>query len=72
MACIEPDGSLTVAGAAMVKELAKGPLSPPDIASALGEPVFKVRGNLRELSQAGIVEEKDGLFHVTDEGKAKL
>ncbi len=72
MACIDPDGTLTITAKFLLKELDKGPLPPEDIAKALGEPIFKVRGNLRELKEADLILEKDGLFHITELGKEKI
>jgi len=72
MACIDPDGTLTITGKFLLKELDKEPLPPQEIAKAIGEPVFKVRGSLRELKEADLIEEKDGLFHITELGKEKI
>lgn len=72
MACIDPDGTLTITAKFLLRELNKQPLPPEDIARALGEPLFKVRGNLRELREAGIIEEEGGRFHLTEVGKGKL
>jgi predicted transcriptional regulator len=72
MACIDPDGTLTITGRFLLKELAKQPLRPEDIAKALGEPLFKIRGNLREIMEAGLIEEEDGLFRLTEAGREKL
>jgi predicted transcriptional regulator len=72
MACIDPDGTLTITAKFLLKELDKGPLPPEDIARALGEPIFRVRGNLRELKEADLILEEDGLFHITELGKEKI
>lgn len=72
MACIDPDGTLTITGKFLLKELDKEPLPPQEIAKAIGEPVFKVRGSLRELKEADLIVEKDGLFHITELGKEKI
>ncbi len=72
MACMDADGTLTLTGKFLLKELNKQPLPPQEIAKAIGEPVFKVRGSLRELAGAGLIEEDDGLFQITDEGRGKL
>ncbi len=72
MACIDPDGYLTVTAQFLLKTLAKQPLPPEGIAKQMGEPLFKTRGNLREMSEAGLIEEKDGEFFLTDEGRGKL
>jgi predicted transcriptional regulator len=72
MACIDPDGTLTVTATFLLKALAKRPMPPQEIAKAIGEPVFRVRGNLRELSEAGLIEERDGNFLLTDAGRERI
>jgi hypothetical protein len=72
MACIDPDGTVTITAKFMLKELNKGALPPQDIARALGEPLFKVRGSLREMKEADLIREEDGLFYITDVGREKL
>ncbi|MFC1791529.1 hypothetical protein ACFL0I_03585 [Gemmatimonadota bacterium] len=72
MACIDPDGILTITATFVLKNLAEQPLPPEDIARRLGEPLFKVRGNLREMSEAGLIQEQDGVYLLTEEGKGKL
>ena len=72
MACISDDGTLTLTASFLLKNLAQQPLPPEEIAKRLGEPIFKVRGNLRELSGAGYIQEKDGVYTLTDEGLALL
>jgi len=72
MACIDPDGTLTITAKFLLKELNKQRLPPEDIAKALGEPLFKIRGNLREMREAGLIDEEDGQFYLTEAGKGKL
>jgi hypothetical protein len=72
MACIDSTGTLTITAKFLIKELGKNPLPPPEIAKALGEPVFRVRGNLRELAEAGFIREEDGVYHLTDQGREHL
>lgn len=73
MACIDPDGTVTITAKFVLKELNKGPLQPQDVARALGEPLFKVRGSLREMKEADLIlEQEDGSFSITDVGRAKL
>jgi len=72
MACIDPDGTLTITAKFLLKQLNQEPLPPEDIAKALGEPLFKVRGNLREIMGAGLIGEEDGLFHLTELGKERI
>jgi predicted transcriptional regulator len=72
MACIDADGTLTITAKFLLKSLAESPLPPEEIARALGEPLFKVRGNLREMREAGLIDEEGGRFFLTEEGKGKL
>lgn len=72
MACIDPDGTLTITAKFLLKSLAEAPRPPEEIAKALGEPLFKVRGNLREMREAGFIDEAEGRFYLTEEGKGKI
>jgi predicted transcriptional regulator len=72
MACIDPDGTLTITGKFVLKSLVEAPLPPEEIARRLGEPLFKVRGNLREIMAAGLIDVEGGQFFLTEEGKGKL
>jgi hypothetical protein len=72
MACIGEDGALTPTGVLMLKGLRYGPLPPEDIAKQVSEPIFRVRGSLRELAGADLIEERDGLYHLTDAGREKV
>jgi len=72
MACIDAEGTLTPMGFLLLKGLAEQPMPPEDIAKHLGEPVFRVRGSLRELAEADLIEEDGGLYHLTEAGKGKL
>ena len=71
MACLNSDGSLTVIAGAILDALTR--VSEPDaVASATGLPLYRVRGGLRELTQAGIVEATDGGYVVTTRGRQLL
>jgi predicted transcriptional regulator len=72
MACIDPDGTLTITGKFVLKSLVDAPLPPEEIARRLGEPLFKVRGNLREIREAGLIDVEGGLFSLTEAGKEKI
>ena len=72
MACIDSDGTLTPSGYLLLKALTDGPLPPTEIAQHLSEPIFKVRGSLRELASIDFIEENDGVYHLTDLGRSKL
>ena len=72
MACIDADGALTPTGLLMLKGLAEEPQPPEEIARIVSEPLFRVRGSLRELVAADLIVEEGGLFMLTDEGRGRL
>lgn len=72
MACIDATGTVTPMGRLLLKGLAEQPMPPEGVAKHLGEPLFRVRGNLRELAGAELIEEKGGLYYLTEAGKGKL
>ena len=71
MACINPDGKPTESGAKMLRALKSGARSPEEIAKNAGLPLFRVRSGLRELTQAGLVNQKNDKYELTEKG-AKL
>ncbi|GBC96960.1 hypothetical protein HRbin16_02773 [bacterium HR16] len=71
MACISADGTLTESARRMLGVL-QHPASPEEVAQATGLPLFRVRSGLREMAQAGLVEEKEGRYALTEAGRQKL
>ena len=71
MACISPDGKPTESGAKMLRALKSGPGSPEEIAKDAGLPLFRARSGLRELTRAGLANQKNDKYELTDKG-AKL
>jgi predicted transcriptional regulator len=72
MACIDAEGTLTPTGLLMLRGLKDGPLPPEDIAKHVSEPIFRVRGSLRELAGADLIEEKGGAYHLTEVGRERI
>ena len=72
MGCIDPDGTLTVTATLLLENLAVQPLPIMEISMLLKVPLFMVRGSLRELAELGLIQEKDDLYHITEEGRGKL
>lgn len=72
MACIDSTGTLTPTGYLLLKGLAGQPMSPEDVAKHLGEPLYRVRGSLRELAAVDFIQEEAGLFKLTEVGRSKL
>jgi DNA-binding IclR family transcriptional regulator len=68
MACVSPDGKPTESGARMLRTLQGGAKSAEDVASETGLPLFRVRGGLRDLAQAGLAEEQGAGFRISPKG----
>jgi hypothetical protein len=71
MACITPDGTVTVQ-ARKVLNAFLGRATPEDAAAATELPVYRIRSSLRELLAAGlIVAEGDG-YRTTEAGRERI
>jgi predicted methyltransferase len=71
MACIDANGKLTRSGELILLAM----MEPADVETAAkesGQPLFKVRGAVRELSKAGLLTEAEGGFKVTSKGIENL
>jgi predicted transcriptional regulator len=69
MPCVSPDGKPTTSGMAVLKSLKDGASSPEKIANKTGQPLFRVRSGLRELKNAGFVEETEDKYSLSETGK---
>ncbi len=69
MPCVSPDGKPTSSGTALLKSLKNGALSPDEVASKTGQPLFRVRSGLRELKNAGFVEEVEDKYRLSKTGE---
>ena len=69
MACISPDGKPTESGIKMLRALKSGLGSPEEIAKDAGLPLFRVRSGLREMTQAGLANQKDDRYEITEKGE---
>jgi predicted transcriptional regulator len=69
MPCISPDGKPTSTGVALLKSLKDGALSPEEVTSKTGQPLFRVRSGLRELKSAGFIEEIEDKWRLSEAGK---
>ncbi len=68
MACISPDGKPTESGTKMLRAIKSGLGSAEEIASSAGLPLFRVRSGLRELTQAGLANQKDDKYELSPRG----
>ena len=71
MACVSPDGKPTESGTKMLRALQVGLGAPEEIAKETGLPLFRVRSGLRELTQAGLADQKEDRYKLSEKG-AKL
>jgi predicted transcriptional regulator len=68
MACVSPDGKPTESGTKMLRALQTGLKSPEEVAQKTGLPLFRVRSGLREITQAGLAEEKEDRYGLSEKG----
>jgi predicted transcriptional regulator len=57
---------------ALLKSLKNETLSPEDIANKTGQPLFRVRSGLRELKNAGFVEEAEDKYRLSKTGETAI
>jgi len=70
MPCVSPDGKPTSSGMALLKSLKDAALSPEEVAGKTGLPLFRVRSGLRELKNAGLVEEAENKYKLSKTAEA--
>jgi len=71
MACVNPDGSLSESATKLLAALAV-PMTPEEISKAIGQPLFRVRSSLREMSEAGLVAASGEKYSATEAGKSRV
>ena len=71
MACVNPDGSVTESAKALLRVL-DNPLTPEVISQKLGQPLFKVRSSVREMTGAELIKDEGGRYIITEKGKEKI
>jgi predicted transcriptional regulator len=52
----------------MLRALQAGSKSPEEVALETGLPLFKVRSGLRDIAQAGLAEQKEDRYRLTEKG----
>jgi predicted transcriptional regulator len=55
-----------------LKALKDGALTPEEVSAKTGQPLFRVRSGLRELKNAGFVEETDGKYALSKNGETTI
>ncbi len=71
MPCIDSSGNLSESGRRILAALAR-PITLEDAAQQTGLPLYRVRSGTREMTRAGLVEEKAGAFMATAAGQELL
>jgi predicted transcriptional regulator len=72
MPCVSPEGKPTSSGMTTLKALKDSALTPEEVAAKTGQPIFRVRSGLRELKNAGFVEETDGKYTLSKNGATTI
>lgn len=72
MACVNADGTLTKSAQAVLEAL-REPATPAEVAAKTGFPLFRIRSSLRELKEAGLLDEMlDGRYRLTAVGLGRI
>jgi predicted Rossmann fold nucleotide-binding protein DprA/Smf involved in DNA uptake len=72
MPCTTPDGKPTTTGVATLRSLKNGALSPEEVATKTGQPLFRVRSGLMELKNSGFVEETEEMYRLSKTGETAI
>ena len=71
MPCVKPDGTLELMAQAIVRALST-PRTAERVCEHLRLPLYRVRSTMRELLEAGLVAETDGVYGLTDSGRSRV
>ena len=69
MPCVKPDGTLEPMAQAILRAL-RTPRTAEGVCDHLRLPLYRVRSTVRELVEAGLVAESDGVYALTDSGRS--
>ncbi len=71
MPCVKPDGTLEPMAQAIVRALRIG-RTVEGVCEHLRLPLYRVRSTMRELVEAGLVAEADGVYGLTESGRRRV
>ena len=71
MACINADGTLTLAGRDVLEALDE-PRTVEEIREVARQPVYRVRASLREMEKMGLITVDGDRYSINEAGKARL
>ena len=72
MACIRPDGSISETAKALIRMISTTAFSPEEISARLNIPLYLIRSSLREMAEAGLLQEQNGKYLSTEKGNKKI
>ena len=71
MPCLQPDGTLSRIGVAVLKATRK-PATPKEVAESTGIPLYRARSAIRGLVKAALLEKMEESYVATRHGVKKL
>jgi DNA-binding IclR family transcriptional regulator len=71
MACVNPDGTLSPSARTLLRA-ADALRTPAELAQQTGLPLFRIRASVRELIEAGLLQEENGRYQRTAAAEALL
>jgi predicted transcriptional regulator len=71
MPCVKPDGTLEPMAQAIIRVL-RTPRTVEGVCDYLRLPLYRVRSTVRELVEAGLVAENDGVYGLTESGRNRV
>jgi predicted transcriptional regulator len=71
MPCVLPDGTVAPVAKRILSVTSKE-RSAEEIADETGAPLFRVRSSIRELIEAGLLEDRGERYRITEKGKGKI
>jgi predicted transcriptional regulator len=71
MPCVKPDGTLEPMAQAIIRVL-RTPQTVEGVCGYLRLPLYRVRSTVRELVEAGLVAETDGVYGLTESGRNRV
>jgi predicted transcriptional regulator len=71
MACINPDGTITPTAKVVLQALQVS-MTAQELSENLKIPLFRIRGSIREMVEAGLVKAEGDAYIITDQGRARI
>lgn len=71
MACVNPDGTLTPTARVVLQTL-QAATTAQELAENLKLPLYRVRGSIREMVDAGLVKSEGEAYVITDQGRERI